>query len=120
MQERASGSLPAGPVSVALGIEHRYERVGSIETADDENNLWLTGNYHLNLGAERLYVVLDRPEATVADALPDCPKIRWEVIDDSTWDLFYAAASGNVDSVSPWTWASGSRLLITGQYEATS
>lgn len=31
-----------------------------------------------------------------------------------------AAASGNVDSLSPWTWASGSRLLITGQYEATS
>ena len=40
----------AGPVSVALGIEHRYERVTSIETADDEANLWLTGNYHLNLG----------------------------------------------------------------------
>jgi iron complex outermembrane receptor protein len=40
----------AGPVSVALGIEHRYERVTSIQTADDENNLWLTGNYHLNLG----------------------------------------------------------------------
>jgi outer membrane receptor protein involved in Fe transport len=43
-------SLPAGPVSVALGVEHRYERVTSIQTADDENNLWLTGNYHLNLG----------------------------------------------------------------------
>ncbi|MBX7199118.1 MAG: TonB-dependent receptor [Rhodospirillaceae bacterium] len=40
----------AGPVSVALGVEHRYERVTSIETPDDENNLWLTGNYHLNLG----------------------------------------------------------------------
>jgi len=31
-----------------------------------------------------------------------------------------AAASGNVDSVSPWVWASGSRLLVTGHYEATS
>jgi iron complex outermembrane receptor protein len=40
----------AGPVSVALGIEHRYERVTSIQTADDVANTWLTGNYHLNLG----------------------------------------------------------------------
>lgn len=31
-----------------------------------------------------------------------------------------AVTSGNVDSVSPWTWASGSRLLVTGQYEATT
>jgi outer membrane receptor protein involved in Fe transport len=43
-------SLWAGPVSVALGVEHRYERVNSIETPEDDANTWLTGNYHLNLG----------------------------------------------------------------------
>ena len=40
----------AGPVSVAFGIEHRYERITSIQTADDEQGLWLTGNYRGNYG----------------------------------------------------------------------
>jgi len=42
--------LWAGPVSVALGIEHRYERVKSINTPEDEAQAFLTGNYRNNLG----------------------------------------------------------------------
>jgi lipopolysaccharide biosynthesis glycosyltransferase len=54
-------------------------------------------NYHLNQGAERLYVVLDRPDANVVNLLPESPRVRWEVIDDSVWDAFYAPSSGNVE-----------------------
>ncbi|MCA0202182.1 MAG: TonB-dependent receptor [Proteobacteria bacterium] len=43
--------LWAGPVSLALGIEHRYERVRSINTPDDEAQNFLTGNYRNNLGS---------------------------------------------------------------------
>lgn len=40
----------AGPISLAVGIEHRYESISSINTPDDEANLFLTGNYHNNTG----------------------------------------------------------------------
>jgi iron complex outermembrane receptor protein len=40
----------AGPVSLAFGIEHRYERITSVQTADDEAGNWLTGNYRGNYG----------------------------------------------------------------------
>ncbi len=40
----------AGPISLAFGVEHRYERITSINTPDDEAQNWLTGNYRNNFG----------------------------------------------------------------------
>lgn len=74
-------------------------------------------NYHLNLGAERLYVVLDRPDAALLDAVPEHPRIRWEVIDDSTWNACYAPGSRNVErrQVDAVRWLA--RLALADGYE---
>ncbi len=84
-----SGRLEAKPTLGGLVLATMFR--------GDPAQLMQWCNYHLNLGAERLYVVLDRPDATVVDALPESPRVRWEVIDDSTWDVFYAVRSGNVE-----------------------
>lgn len=41
----------AGPVSVALGVEHRRESVTGQATALDEANAFFTGNFHASTGA---------------------------------------------------------------------
>lgn len=41
----------AGPVSVALGIEHRRESVTGLASALDEANAYLLGDYHATFGA---------------------------------------------------------------------
>ncbi|MGE3334595.1 MAG: TonB-dependent receptor plug domain-containing protein [Rhodospirillaceae bacterium] len=42
--------LWAGPVSLALGIEHRREEVSGVPNPDDEANSWFAGNYHASFG----------------------------------------------------------------------
>jgi outer membrane receptor protein involved in Fe transport len=42
--------LWAGPVSLALGIEHRREEVSGVPNPDDEINSWFAGNYHASFG----------------------------------------------------------------------
>src|SRR5262249_20796228 len=86
---RMSARLEAKPTlgGLVLGTMFRGDPIQLVQ--------WC--NYHLNLGAEQLYVVLDRPDAALVDALPESSRIRWEVIDESTWDVFYAANSSNVE-----------------------
>jgi iron complex outermembrane receptor protein len=43
-------SLWAGPISVAFGVEHRYERVRSTVDPDNIANNYLSGNYKPNFG----------------------------------------------------------------------
>ncbi|HEX5467582.1 MAG TPA: glycosyltransferase [Gaiellaceae bacterium] len=54
-------------------------------------------NFHLNAGADRLYVVLDRPDRNLVSALPVDARIEWHPIDQATWESFYPAASQNVE-----------------------
>ncbi len=42
--------LWAGPVSLALGIEHRIEEVTGVPNPDDEINSWFAGNYKASFG----------------------------------------------------------------------
>lgn len=46
-------------------------------------------DFHLAHGADRLYVVLDRPAASLVAGLPDHPRISWEVVEQPTWDALY-------------------------------
>ena len=43
-------------------------------------------NFHLNAGAEKLFVVLDRPDSTMVKSLPDDRRIHWKIIDQVSWD----------------------------------
>ncbi|MBO0844809.1 MAG: glycosyltransferase family 2 protein [Nocardioides sp.] len=54
-------------------------------------------NFHLNEGADRLYVMLDCPPAELVSALPTDPRIRWDVMDQRTWDSLYPPKSQNVE-----------------------
>ena len=40
----------AGPVSIAVGVEHRYESVRGLASALDEENAFAGGNYHASFG----------------------------------------------------------------------
>ena len=54
----------AGPVSVALGIEHRFESVSGLATALDEANAFGAGNFHASFGSYKVtegYVEADVP-----------------------------------------------------------
>jgi iron complex outermembrane recepter protein len=42
--------LWAGPVSLAVGLEHRREEVTGVPNPDDEINSWFAGNYHASFG----------------------------------------------------------------------
>ncbi len=55
-------------------------------------------NFHLNAGASRLYVVLDRPSPESVSELPDDPRMHWEVMDQPTWDACYPRTSQNVEA----------------------
>ncbi|MGE3334649.1 MAG: TonB-dependent receptor plug domain-containing protein [Rhodospirillaceae bacterium] len=63
--------LWAGPVSLALGIEHRYERVRSVNTPDDEAQNFLTGNYRNNLGSYNV------TEGYVETVVPLAKDVAW-------------------------------------------
>ncbi len=57
--------------------------------------LWC--NFHLNSGADRLYVVLDRPSSDVLAALPSLPGVHWHPVQQHTWDAFYPRGSQNAE-----------------------
>lgn len=63
----------------------------------DRTQLLQWCNIHLNAGADRLYIVLDRPTTELVDGLPDEPRIQWEVIDQEAWDRFYPRGRDNVE-----------------------
>ncbi|HEY3529638.1 MAG TPA: glycosyltransferase [Nocardioides sp.] len=54
-------------------------------------------NFHLTVGAERLYVILDCPPTDLVSSLPDDPRIHWAPVDQATWDEFYPRSSQNVE-----------------------
>jgi lipopolysaccharide biosynthesis glycosyltransferase len=54
-------------------------------------------NFHLNAGADQLYVVLDRPDPELVSALPFDARIEWHLIDEATWEIFYPTDSRNVE-----------------------
>ena len=54
-------------------------------------------NFHLNAGAARLYVVLDRPDSGLVSSLPVDARIDWMVLDQRTWGSLYPAGSQNVE-----------------------
>ncbi|HEX2175751.1 MAG TPA: glycosyltransferase [Nocardioidaceae bacterium] len=54
-------------------------------------------NFHLNAGADRLYVMLDRPSPELLQLLPDTPDIHWHAVDQETWSAVYPPASRNVE-----------------------
>ena len=54
-------------------------------------------NFHLNAGAERLYVVLDCPTSALVDSLPQHPRVDWQVVDQGRWDALYPAGSSNFE-----------------------
>ncbi|WP_242653586.1 TonB-dependent receptor domain-containing protein [Sphingomonas jatrophae] len=54
----------AGPVSIALGIEHRFESVSGLASPTDEANGFAAGNYHASFGSYKVtegYVEADVP-----------------------------------------------------------
>ena len=53
-------------------------------------------NFHLNAGADQLYVVLDRPGADLS-ALPVDPRVQWHQVDQAVWEIFYPVGSRNVE-----------------------
>lgn len=54
-------------------------------------------NVHLNAGADHLYVVLDRPEAGLLDALPSDPRLTWQPVTAETWSASYADGGHHVE-----------------------
>jgi outer membrane receptor protein involved in Fe transport len=63
----------AGPVSTALGIEHRKESVDGSATALDEANAFFAGNYHATIGE---YDVTEAYLETVFPLLKDLPGVE--------------------------------------------
>ncbi|MCK0168410.1 glycosyltransferase family 2 protein [Jannaschia sp. S6380] len=54
-------------------------------------------NYHLSHGAARLYVLLDRPDTSLTDALPEDPRIRWLPVGQEDWVGGYGQRNLNVE-----------------------
>jgi lipopolysaccharide biosynthesis glycosyltransferase len=54
-------------------------------------------NFHLNEGADGLYVLLDCPPPELVATLPTDPRITWEVMDQPIWDSLYPPVSQNVE-----------------------
>lgn len=54
-------------------------------------------NFHLNAGADKLYVALDAPDEELVSWLPTSSRIHWEVIDEPAWSTHYPADSRNVE-----------------------
>lgn len=54
-------------------------------------------NFHLNAGAEQLYVVLDRPEEGLGERLPTDPRVTWIPVEEAIWDRSYGPSAGNVE-----------------------
>jgi lipopolysaccharide biosynthesis glycosyltransferase len=63
----------------------------------DRTQLLQWCNFHLNAGAERLYVVLDCPSPDLLDSLPEHPRVNWHTVDQATWDALYPAGSSNFE-----------------------
>ena len=70
-------SVPAGPVSVALSLEHRAEKVNGISDAGSQVGEWLSGNYRPTIGK---YSVT---EGAVETVIPIAKGESWA----DTWDL---------------------------------
>jgi len=66
-------------------------------------------NFHLNAGAERLYVVLDRPDEALLALVPDDARVVFVPVDEQTWSRFYAAGADNVErkQVDAFRWLAG-------------
>jgi lipopolysaccharide biosynthesis glycosyltransferase len=64
-------------------------------------------SFHLNAGADRLFVVLDCASPDLVSSLPAHSRIHWEATDQQTWDAFYPAAAQNVErkQVDGFRWA---------------
>jgi len=54
-------------------------------------------NFHLNAGADRLYVVLDRPDPELMSALPVDSRVEWHPVEQAAWEILYPPGSQNVE-----------------------
>jgi lipopolysaccharide biosynthesis glycosyltransferase len=63
----------------------------------DRTQLLQWCNFHLTVGVERLFVVLDCPSSSFLDSLPDHPRIDWQAVDQATWDSLYPTGSSNFE-----------------------
>ncbi|UMG93049.1 glycosyltransferase [Nocardioides sp. TF02-7] len=83
-----SASAPSGSLA-GLAV---YTMFGG-----DPRQLLAWCNVHLGLGAEQLYVFLDRPSPALVAALPAHERVRWEAVDATTWETHYPPGARNVE-----------------------
>ncbi len=84
-------SEPATPEGLLAGVAiHTLFR-------GDRTQLLQWCNFHLNAGAERLYVVLDCPTPGFLDSLPSHPQIDWQTVNQATWEALYPGSSSNFE-----------------------